>query len=103
MAGWSKELVDMELDDESKLDACLPMPCETPDYPYGLRICLTHAELERLGLDHDCETGDMIRFEAVAVVTSVNLNESNGKHDCRIELQIQRMRCNDPDETEGDD
>lgn len=91
---WSK-LVDMELEDEDKLDACCPIPCDKPDYPYGLRICLTHKEIEKLGLDHDCETGDMIDFRAFAVVTSVSLNENNGKHDCRIELQIQKMACED--------
>ena len=48
---WSK-LIDMELDDEDKLDA-FPMEVapKRPDYPYGLRICLTHSELRKLDLD----------------------------------------------------
>ena len=37
----------MELDDEDKLDAIMPIPMDNkPDFPYGLRICLTEKEPE---------------------------------------------------------
>ncbi len=38
---WSK-LTDMLMDDEDQLDAILPSPkMPKPQYPYGLKICLT--------------------------------------------------------------
>lgn len=83
---WSK-LVDMELSDEDKLDTMMPMPMDRPDYPCGLRICLTKSELDKLGLDTDCEEGDMIDIRAFAVVTSC----FKGNGECRVELQIQKM------------
>ena len=79
---WSK-LVDMELDDEEKLDAAMPIPMATkPDYPYGLKICLTHQELEKLDLDADCNVGDMIDMRCFGEVTSISKDGDN----CRIEI-----------------
>lgn len=83
---WSK-LVDLELDDESKVDAVMPMPVDVPDYPYGLRICLTNRELEKLGLDTDVEEGDMIDIRCFGSVRCVT--KANG--DCRVEIQIEKM------------
>ena len=51
MAGWSKQMVSMELDDEDKLDAPMPIKMPNkPDFPYGLRICLNEKELKKIGL-----------------------------------------------------
>lgn len=87
---WSK-LVDLELTDEDKLDAILPMPMETPDYPCGLCICLTETEVEKLGLDFDCDVGDMVDIRAFAVVTCVNKSDGPNGPRGRVELQIQKM------------
>lgn len=88
---WTS-FVSMELDDEDQLDACLPIPCEKPRFPYGLRICLTHAELMKLKLDADCDVGDVVDLRAFAVVTSksISQDEHNGEQ-CRIELQIEKL------------
>lgn len=92
------ELVDMELDDEEKLDAAEIAP-KRPDYPYGLRICLTHSELEKLDLDADCQVGDVIDMRAFACVTSISKDGDS----CRIELQIQKLAVeNETDEDEGE-
>lgn len=91
---WSR-LVDMELDDESKLDACCPMPCPKPDYPYGLKISLTHKELEKLGLDADCDVGDMLDIRCFATVTSVSKSEDGDGQRCSVELQIEKMAVED--------
>ena len=92
---WSK-LVDMEMDDEEKLDAVCPMPMPTKaSYPYGLRLCLTHKELAKLGLDADCEIGDMIDLRCFAEVTSISKNDYGSGEECRIELQIQKMAIED--------
>lgn len=93
---WSK-MVDMELDDEDKLDLP-PVMNMKPDYPYGLRISLSHTELEKLGLDHP-DIGDVIDLRCFAVVTSVSQSEGSEGHTCRVELQIQKMAVeNEADE-----
>ena len=88
--GWSK-LIDLELDDEDKLDAVMPivMPSK-PDYPYGLRITLTHKELEKLGLELP-DVGDVIDLRAFATVTNVWCSSGDGGDCCRVELQIEKI------------
>lgn len=89
MSGWSK-LVSLELDDEDKMDACMPMPCERPDYPYGTRICFTDRELKKLDLEVP-EIGDLIDMRAFGEVTSVTIDKTDGEDRCRVEIQIQRI------------
>lgn len=82
----------MELDDESKLD--MPVPIKT-DFPPGLCICLTHEQLEKLGLDHPDMSeneGPEIVFKARAKVTHFSGSAGAGGHSCRTELQIQDMK-----------
>lgn len=91
---WS-QMADMELDDEDRIDACLPiaMPDNPkPQYPWGLKVCLTHSDLEKLGLDHsDCDVGDFIDLRAFAVVMSKTVDTGENGETCRIELQIQKL------------
>jgi hypothetical protein len=91
MSGWSR-LVDMEMDDEDQIDCPMPitMP-EKPRYPCGLRISLTHNELEKLGLDADCEVGDMIDMRAFGTVTSVSISDDSGGKSCRVEIQLEKL------------
>jgi len=93
---WS-QMVDLELDDEDKLDALQPiaMPSK-PDYPYGTRICLTGPELKKLKLDPaDCKIGDVIDLRCFGEVTSIDAN--------RVEIQIQKMAVeNEMDEQPGE-
>ncbi len=93
---WTK-MVDMEMDDEAILDA--PMPIAMPErarFPYGLRICLTHAELAKLGLEANCDIGDMIDMRCMGEVTSITKDGDN----CRVEIQIQRIALEDEDNEE---
>lgn len=84
---WSK-LVDMEMDDEDKMDAMMPIAMSSkPDYPYGLRICLCDSDLKKLDLDANCDVGDMIDLRAFGVVTSVQKQDGCN----RVEIQIQKM------------
>jgi hypothetical protein len=96
---WSK-LIDMELTDEDKIDEAIPSVGARPDYPFGLRICLTHKELAKLGLEPDCEVGDMIDLRAFARVTSVSITQADAQNMCRVELQIEQLSVEDED-TEG--
>ena len=88
---WSK-FVDMELDDEDQLDTVQPFPMPSrPEYPYGLKLCLTHTELKKLGLEPDCDIGDLLDLRAMAEVTCISKDGDN----CRIELQIQKLAVED--------
>ncbi len=86
---WSR-MISMELDDEDKLDFCAPIPCDTPDFPYGLRITFCEKELEKLGLGLP-EIGDMIDMRCFAVVTSVSEESTSGGQRQRVEMQIERI------------
>lgn len=91
--GWTR-MVDLKRDDEDIIDMACPMPIggvERDEYPYGLRITLTHEELKKLQLAPDCCVGDVIDLRAFAVVTSISMNETDRGQECRIELQIQKL------------
>jgi hypothetical protein len=96
---WSK-LVDMEMDDEDKMDFCAPIACARPDYPYGLRICLSEKELKKLGLSVP-ENGDMIDMRCFGTVTSVSTESRDSGDTCRVEIQIEKIAVeNEMTETE---
>lgn len=81
-----------------------PSIANVADYPYGLAITLTHEELDKLGLDYDCDVGDMIDLRAFAEVTSVSKRMVNDKPEVRVELQIRDMAVeNESDEEPGED
>lgn len=94
------KMVDMEMDDEEKLDAAMPMPIASPqDYPFGLRICLTEKELEKLNLDpEEAETGGYIHGHFMGCITSVTSEDRDGKKSCRIEIQIESLAIESEDE-----
>lgn len=111
--GFSK-MVDMEMDDEERLEATLPiaMPdAKGPQYPWGLRISLTQDDLRKLGLlDCPCDVGDVIDLRAFAEVTSISRNKvkpvAGGEEteQVRIELQIQKLAIeNESTEQPGED
>lgn len=103
--GWTK-LTSMELDDEDKMDMAVPQVSQQPDYPWGLRICLTHKELKKLGLPIP-EVGDCLDMRAFGCVTSVSCETTNGEDRCRVEIQIETIALEDemsegPDDEEGE-
>ncbi len=97
-------MVSMELDDEAKLDMAMPIPMpERPDYPYGLRICLTDKEMAKLGLDPaDAVKGSMIHLHAIARVTDVTISDGAMGKSARAELQITDMCCVESEDAEND-
>lgn len=84
------KLVDMENDDDDQLDGLASFPGVRADYPYGLRICLTGKELEKLGLEVP-DTGDMIDMRCFGTVTSVSTSDDSGGKSCRVEIQIEKI------------
>jgi hypothetical protein len=76
-------------------------------YPYGLQICLTQDELEKLGVDHsDWEVGATFELNAFAKVTSISENEmEGGEKTCSVRLQITHLageEAEDEEEEAGD-
>lgn len=95
----------MEMDDIEKYDATTPYPVsEKADYPYGLRICLTHAEFEKLDLDPSVAVvGGMVHLHAVARITSVHATDNEGGSQCRVEMQIEDLAIDSEDEENESD
>lgn len=91
-------MVSMELDDESKLDLAMPS-LPQPDYPWGLKLCLTSAELEKLGIDvKDASVGDYFHIVARACVTSISSTDGPDGPCNRLEAQIEEMAVPDQDD-----
>jgi hypothetical protein len=99
MAGPIAVMRSMELDDEEKVDAVQPIAMsDKPDFPYGLRICLTHQELEKLDLDPaDAVVGGIFHMHALARVTSVSASDGPDGSVCRVEAQIEDLAIESED------
>lgn len=98
-------MVSMELDDEDKLDAAMPIPMPTkPDFPYGLRICLTEKEFAKLGIDpSDAVVGGVFHLHALARITSVTCNDSEQMGEShRVEAQIEDMAVESSEDEENE-
>ena len=99
-----RKMIDMKRTQAEKSDAtdlAMPSVSDAPDYPYGLGICLTGDELDKLDLPDDCEVGDMIDIRAMGVVTSVSKRQVNGSSECRVEIQLTHIGLED-EETEDE-
>lgn len=93
------KMVSMEYDDEDSIDACMPMPCEKPDFPYGLRINLTEKELSKMGLDPaEATTGGLVHGYFMGRITSVSTEQRDGEDRCRIEIQIEDLAIESEDQ-----
>ncbi|MBB3453890.1 hypothetical protein FHT86_002146 [Rhizobium sp. BK313] len=93
-------MVSMEMDDEQKMDAVMPIPMkDKPDYPYGLRICLCSDELDKLNLDpSDAFVGGIIHGHFLGRITSVSASDGEYGSSCRVEIQIESMSIESEDE-----
>lgn len=93
-------MTSMEYDDEEMADNQFPMEMpDKPKYPCGLRICLTEKEMAKLNLDpSEAFVGGIIHIFALARITSVSQNETEGGECSRIEAQIESMAIESEDE-----
>ena len=99
-----RRFVDLRLDPASAPAAEAPSMLSAPDYPSGLRIPVTHEELEKLGINEDPNVGDLIHFAAMAEVLSFTSGDGEGGPHRRVELQITAISCMENESTEfGDD
>lgn len=86
-------LTSMELDDEQKLDAPMPirMPSK-PDFPFGLRICLTNCELDKLNLDiSEAVVGGIVHGQFIGRITNVSASDGDTGPSSRTEIQIESL------------
>ena len=82
-------------------DACKAMPCDGPDYPWGLCLNLGKEELGKLGIKELPEIGDEFHIYAVCKVTRVSASASETSDDQRsVELQVTDMGAMHEDDTE---
>jgi len=71
-----------------------------PDFPYGLKLCLDNASLEKLGFDALPKVGAKMMVHAMGVVVEVSQHESKNHESRRVEIQIQRLGVEDEDESD---
>ena len=94
----------MELSDDDKIDACLPIPCDKPDYPYGLRISLTDKQFKKLQLDmSEAAVGGIFHGHFMARITSVSKNDAGNGEECRVEAQIEDLCIESEDEENAEE
>ncbi len=96
----AKPMIDMEQDDEAIGDMVMPIPAPRSSFPYGLRICLTGAEMDKLGLDAaDAFVDGILHLHAMARITCVSSEDrAEGPPSRRVELQIESMAVEGEDE-----
>lgn len=95
------QLTSMELTEDQSYDAVMPIPMpDKPSYPFGLQICLTGDDCEKLGIDPtEATIGGIFNFMASAKITSVSMSDSENGGEChRIEAQIIAMGVVEPDD-----
>lgn len=102
--------VDMALTPQEKAEEypSLATPGAGPKYPYGLCLCFTQEELEKLDLADDCEPGDYVILHCLARVTSVSKNKltnAAGQDEVRtrVEMQIEGVAAEGEEEGESQD
>lgn len=88
---FKTKMIDMAKSLSEAKDLAMPSSNIPQDrYPYGLCISLDNESLEKLGLDCECEVGDLLHGQFMAEVTSVSKHDRTGQAtpEHRIELQI---------------
>lgn len=77
---------------------------EENKYPYGLKICLSQDELEKLDVDHsNWEVGATFHLHAFAKVTSISENETADGKKCRVEMQITHLAPAESEDAENEE
>ena len=79
-----------------KMAGYMPAERSGPDVAPGMCLCLTSAELEKLGLDDDVEVGDLLHFRCMLQATSVNKTADGSRIECAI-----IAGCVEDESTEG--
>lgn len=87
-------MIDMKNTEKPKGGTMLsPVEADTPEYPYGLRLSLEEADLQKLGMTGSPELDSEFKLTALVCVVSVSQHESEGSDGKKrsLSLQIERM------------
>lgn len=90
-----------EQKDRNSPKACTPW--EGDKYPYGLRLDLNSDVMKKLDVDSLPKTGSEVTIKAKAKVVSTSINDSDGKQEKRMELQIIAMEIDMPGKSMEDE
>lgn len=90
-----RSYVDLGKTPEEKAEEAKPMVSQVADYSYRHCISLNQEDLDKLDMDDDFEVGDIIHLSAFAQVTSASRRMVDGKPECCVELQIQKLAVED--------
>lgn len=98
------ELTDMAEERGTPTEAAVPY---TPNpYPWGLRLNITHEQLEKLGYSELPPAGTGVRLEAIATVVRTESCDPDADGDIDyscIELQIKELGIEEESESSGED
>jgi hypothetical protein len=81
------KLIDLEMDDEEQLDRVYPLPMDRAKYPPEMIITFNESTLEKLGMDCDCDEGDIVDIRAFGTIKSVH-KEAGSRSVC---VQIEKI------------
>lgn len=92
------KFVDMKRTPKDSPTGAIAADCPGQDlYPYGLCIRLNQEDLDKLNLDDDVESGDMVHLHALAKVTCVSKRDTTTGKTIDVELQITHLSVEDED------
>jgi hypothetical protein len=83
----------MSQDDQKDTMGAMPSPAKSQkeQYPYGLRIRLSEAEMKKIGMNEMPKTGAVVMLTAKTKVVSTNESASENMNSKNCELQITHM------------
>jgi hypothetical protein len=85
------KMADLKMTKTEKKES---MPCSVdnqPNYPYGTKLHLDSASLDKLGMSKLPKVGAKVMVSAIGVVTSVSQHESKNNDSRNVEIQLQEM------------
>lgn len=91
------KFVSMERTPEEVQEGMTPSFTAANKFPYGLCIRLSQEELDKLDLDTNVDTGDMIHLHALGKVTSVSKRDTEGGQECCVEIQLTDIALEEED------
>lgn len=92
-------MISMKMDEEEKKEyGCATLSCDSPEYPYGLKICLDTDALEKLGLSSMPAVGSTLMIKAMVTVVGSSIREMKEETEKSLDLQITDMELGKPEE-----
>lgn len=86
-------MVDLKLPKKKREEMSKPVPLDDmPEYPWGTKVTLEKACLDKLPTFKSLKAGDMVTFESLGKVTEVRVTDKDQSREHHtVEIQIQKM------------